>query len=332
MARINRMIHTEMDAATGRLSDNAQTNGFSRFAWVVLAYNIGVVLWGAYVRATGSGAGCGAHWPLCNGEIIPASPGTARLIEYSHRVSSGLTLLLVAALVIWAWRIFPKGHSVRLGATLAGIFTITEALVGAGLVLFQLVAENASMARAASIAVHLTNTFLLLASLALTAFWATRDHPVLPSRPRTTRVILGLGLVGILVLGVSGAVTALGDTLFPAETLARGLEQDVASTANFLVRLRVIHPVLAVGVGAFLIASTRLLTEIYPAKDASLWGRVTIALVLFQWLAGLANIYLLAPIWLQLTHLLLADLVWIAFVLFSASVGEISRQGSAFVT
>ncbi len=47
---------------------------FSRYAWGVLLWNVLVALWGAYVRATGSGAGCGSHWPTCNGEILPRAP------------------------------------------------------------------------------------------------------------------------------------------------------------------------------------------------------------------------------------------------------------------
>ena len=115
---------------------------FAKYAWAVLAYNVGVVLWGADVRATGSGAGCGNHWPLCGNVVIPQSPALATMIEFSHRVTSGLTLVFVAGLLLWAWRAYPKGHAVRLGAGLAVGFTITEALVGAGLVLFQLVAQN----------------------------------------------------------------------------------------------------------------------------------------------------------------------------------------------
>ena len=162
------------------LSENARTDGlkaahgFARYAWGVLVYSVGVVLWGAYVRATGSGAGCGAHWPLCNGEIIPQSPSIARMVEFSHRVTSGLTLLLVIGLVVWAWRTYPRGHRVRMGAGLSLALTISEALVGAGLVLFELVAQNSSVERAISVSIHLVNTFLLLAALAVTAYWAFR--------------------------------------------------------------------------------------------------------------------------------------------------------------
>ena len=109
----------------------------------MLAYNLAVILWGAYVRASGSGAGCGAHWPLCNGEVIPRAPSIATLVEYSHRLTSGLALLGVVALMVWTWRVWGRGHPARRGALLSLIFILTEAAVGAGLVLFELVADNA---------------------------------------------------------------------------------------------------------------------------------------------------------------------------------------------
>jgi heme A synthase len=92
---------------------------FARYAWGVLAYNVAVALWGAFVRATGSGAGCGNHWPLCNGAVTPQTPAWATVIEFTHRATSGIDLLLVAVLAIWAFRAFPKQHPARLGAALS---------------------------------------------------------------------------------------------------------------------------------------------------------------------------------------------------------------------
>lgn len=297
---------------------------FSKFAWFVLVYNIAVVLWGAYVRATGSGAGCGAHWPLCNGEVVPQSPGTAMAIEFTHRVMSGLALPLVLVLLVWAWRAYPTGSLPRKWAGLAVLFTITEALVGAGLVLFQLVAQDASAARALGVGVHLVNTFLLLASIAMAAWWATpavsgEGGPRLTGRGAVLG-LLGVGLLGVLLLGTTGAITALGDTLFPASSIAQGLQQDVDPTASFLIRLRVFHPFLAIGVGVFVILLGRGLAAFYAGTRVQMLVGVLTALVIAQGIAGMVNIYLLAPIWMQMVHLLLADLVWIALVLLTATV------------
>jgi heme A synthase len=304
-------------------------NGFAKYAWTVLVYNVGVVLWGAYVRATGSGAGCGSHWPLCGGQVIPRSPRVETLIEFSHRVSSGLTLLLVAGLVIWAFRAYPKGHSVRLGAGLAGLFTVTEALVGAGLVLFQLVANNASMLRALSVAVHLANTFLLLAMLTLTALWASGGRPVRLRGQGMAAWLLGVGLLGILVLGISGAITALGDTLFPSSSLAQGLRQDFSPTAQFLIRLRVFHPLLAVSVGIYAIVVAHFLNPSSSDTETRRFLATALTvLIVAQWLAGVTNVALLAPVWMQLLHLFLADLVWIVLVLLAATVLALRMPGA----
>src|SRR5580698_1169271 len=144
---------------------------FSQAAWAVLAYNMLVVLWGALVRATGSGAGCGDRWPLCNGVVVPRAPRIETIIEFTHRATSGLALLGVAGLCVWAFRLFPRGHRARLFAALSVVFLFVEDLLGAGLVLFQYVEHNASAGRTAYLAAHLVNTQILLAMLAATAWF-----------------------------------------------------------------------------------------------------------------------------------------------------------------
>ena len=292
---------------------------FAVYAWGVLVYNLGVILWGAFVRATGSGAGCGSHWPLCNGEVVPRSPQAATLIEFFHRLTSGLAFLLVVALLIWAFRAYPKRHVVRWAAGFAMFFMITESLVGAGLVLFGLVADNTSMTRALSTAVHLVNTFLLLACLTLTAWWASGGKPVRLKGREALGSLLGLGLLGMLVLGVSGAVAALGDTLFPAESLAEGLRQDFSPTAHLLVRLRLFHPVIAVSVASYLILVAIWLYSSYQTAAIKTLAQVLILLLVVQLGAGVVNVALLAPVWMQLVHLLLSDLIWITLVLLTTS-------------
>jgi heme A synthase len=199
---------------------------FARYAWTVLGINLVVILWGAYVRASGSGAGCGAHWPLCNGVVVPRAPAIATIIEMTHRVTSGLALLAVVGLVVGAIRSLPKGHAARRAAYTSMFFMLTEALVGAGLVLFEMVAHNASLARGWWISAHLINTFLLLASLALTAWYASGKPAPASRRVGGTGIACLVLAVIALALGVSGGITALGDTLFPVNSLAEGLAQD----------------------------------------------------------------------------------------------------------
>lgn len=288
---------------------------FSLFAWIVLGYNLLVIAWGAYVRATGSGAGCGAHWPLCNGVVIPRAPRIETLVEFSHRLSSGLTLVLVIFLTIWAYRAFAKGNRTRSATTFALIFTLTEAAVGAGLVLFQLVAKDTSVQRAYSIVVHLVNTYLLLAALTLTAWWSTRGAPEKLSWPGGRGAALIAGLVGLLVLGASGAITALGDTLFPSVSVAAGLQQDISPTAHFLIRLRVWHPIIAISNGVYLFGLVLWLRRRTPLGQPLRISSLLLGLFVLQLGLGLTNILLLAPVWLQMIHLVTSDLIWISLVL-----------------
>ena len=290
---------------------------FAAYAWTVLAYNLFVVVWGAFVRATGSGAGCGSHWPLCNGDVVPRSPALATIIEFTHRATSGIALVLVALLVFWAFRAYPKGHRVRLGAALSGLFLITEALIGAGLVLFEHVAKNASNARGFSLSIHLINTFTLVAVLALTGWWASGAPGVTLRDPSKPRWLLGGTLAGMVVLGISGAIAALGDTLFPASSLAAGVQQDLSGSAHIFVRLRVFHPAIAIAVTALV-----LYVAMRGIKEWKLQrlGFVVMGLAFLQLMLGALNLGLLAPVWMQLIHLFAADLLWIATVLFSAAV------------
>jgi cytochrome c oxidase assembly protein subunit 15 len=347
--------------------------GLARYCRFLLAYNLAVIVWGAYVRASGSGAGCGSHWPSCNGEVVPRRPSAATLVEYSHRVSSGLVLVLVALLVAWAFRAAPRGHPLRRGAVLSLVFTLSEAAVGAGLVLFKLVARDESLARALAVSTHLLNTLLLLAALTLAAFAAGAFRaaasparagsgielavgpaaavaPGLQPQPPSGRdpaagmaaegILLarrrhqrrsGLGWAFTLALAASmavaatGAVAALGDTLFPAASLRAGLAQDLSPSSHLLLRLRTVHPLLAIALGAYLLYLCQQAAA--AGGEARRWAIRLRLLVLVQWTAGLLNIALLAPVWLQLTHLLIADLVWIALVLLAIETlaGEPAR-------
>jgi len=296
-----------------------QNARFRRFTWGVLVYNLGVILFGAYVRATGSGAGCGSHWPLCNGEVIPRAPQIETIIEFTHRMSSGLSLLLVIWLFIWAFRAYPAGHAVRLGAGLSLLFTITEALVGAGLVLFRWTADDTSTGRAISIVIHLLNTFLLLASLALTGWWASGGKRIQLRGSGMDGWMLALGTAGALLIGASGALAALGDTLFPVQSIAEGIRQDFSSTAHFLIRLRILHPMISIIVGLYLAVLAGLIAYQASTGDAKRFARMLVGLVIVQLLAGFINVLLLAPWWMQLLHLLLADLVWIILILLMAA-------------
>ena len=296
---------------------------FAPFAWGVLGYNLLVIAFGAFVRATGSGAGCGSHWPLCNGEVLPRPERIETLIEFSHRLSSGLDALLVVALAVWAWRAFEPGdpvrRPVRAAATASLVFLVVEALVGAALVRYDLVVDNASTARAWVIGAHLGNTFLLLAALALTAWWAGGGAPPRLRRQGLAGWLLALGAAGLLALGMSGAVTALGDTLFPAGSLREGLSRDFSPTAHFLVRLRIVHPALALGIGLGLLAVAAAVARRRPAPEVRRWARRFVLLYGAQVVLGFVNLATAAPVGLQLPHLLLADLTWIAWVLFTAA-------------
>jgi heme A synthase len=295
---------------------------FAKFAWGLFAYNLVVVAWGAFVRASGSGAGCGSHWPTCNGEVIPHAKAIETLIEFTHRATSGLLLVLVIAQTVWATKRYERGHVVRKAAMASLALTLSEALIGAAIVLYELVAHDASMKRALSMSLHLNNTFLLVGALALTAFWASGGKAVRLRHQGLLAPAVGAVALGVLFVGTSGALAALGDTLFPAASLRDGWEQDRSLAAHFLVRLRILHPVIAVASFASLVAIASTARALRPTRPVHIAARALTALAVTQVLAGVLNLVLLAPVAMQIVHLLLADLVWTALILLGATALE----------
>ncbi len=296
----------------------------ARFAWGVLAYDIAVAAWGAYVRATGSGAGCGSHWPLCNGVLVPTTARVATTIEYSHRISSGLDLVLTFALLGAVWRAFPPPHAARKAALAAAGFIVIEALLGASLVLLKHVEHDESIGRAVSGGLHLVNTFFLLGSTALTAWWTSGFAPPRLRGQQAVLWLVGACLLALLLVGASGAVTALGDTLFPPSSVAAGLRQDFSARAHLFVRLRTLHPLFASAAAMLVVLVAALIRALRPTPAVRWLSRAAAALVTIQIGAGLLNVLTLAPVWLQLVHLVLADAVWVSLVLTGAAASSVA--------
>jgi protoheme IX farnesyltransferase len=308
-----------MNAADSDRVLTATPPGYARFAWLVLAFNLLVILVGTVVRATGSGDGCGSHWPVCNGDVIPVAPELKTIIEFTHRVVSGLDGLLVLALVFFGFKLTRSGNPLRKAVLWTLFLTLIEALIGRYLVKARLVADNSSVQRAIWMSIHLCNTFFLLTALTLTAWWASGREKLKLSGQGTVGAMLALGFLSMLALGVSGAITALGDTLYPARSHEEVMRLASQPDAPFLLRLRILHPYIAGSVGLYLLLIAGLVAYFRPSLLTRRWGQAVGWLFLAQILVGLVNLFLKAPVAMQVFHLLMADLVWIAFALLSAS-------------
>ena len=289
-----------------------------RYAWFVVLFNVGVIVFGAFVRATGSGAGCGPSWPTCRPAVSPEAEAE-RAIELTHRGSAGVALALVVILAIGVWRHTARGHPARTGALLSVVAIVGEALIGAMIVLAEWVAEDASSARVVAVPLHLVNTLFLLAVLSLTIFWLTGGRRLeLRSNPRVARAVI-FGGVALVLIAATGAVTALADTLFPKLT---GVGPSAGE--HFLTELRIVHPILAVvaaAVGWW--AASR-------SEQGRGWAaRALPVLVGLMLLTGVVNVFLGVPVWMQLVHLALADALWVAYVLASAGALQVSAASES---
>ncbi len=296
---------------------------FTLAAWAFLAYLIAVILFGAWVRISHSGDGCGSNWPTCHGEVLPTAPSAATMIEFTHRATSGLCGIFGIGLLGWSWRRSGRSAVTRLVA-LTLLFVVFEGAIGAGLVLGELVADDQSGARAAVIALHLTNTLLLTAFAALAA-WRSQ-HPGAGTFAAGRRPGFSIALTLVVLTAMTGAVTALGDTLFPRGVevgpgLFAAIRTDLSPANHFLVRLRVIHPAVAVIAAAYLI----WFLEKEAAK--SHMARTALYLVAAEVGVGFLNVGLAAPGWLQIVHLLVAQCLWISLVLACARPAGESSSG-----
>ena len=294
--------------------DTPERRRVRSLAWAALAINVAVILWGAVVRATGSGAGCGNHWPLCNGDVLPPDPSITTLIEFSHRLSSGVALIATAVLAFQSWRAYPSGHRVRLGAGLASATIVIESLLGAGLVLLDMVAQNRSLARGWWVGGHLVNTLALLSAFTAAAVWASGTaRPRLPDQVSGRRLLVAvlLAMAMMAVTGATGAITALGDTLFPAASLAEGMAQKAMADAHPFVRMRYWHPAVAVAAALALGLACRAFAEASPSRRGRHLADGVALACLVQLAIGALNVALLAPVWMQLVHLAMADAIWI---------------------
>ncbi|MEP6788248.1 MAG: COX15/CtaA family protein [Acidobacteriota bacterium] len=305
---------------------------FAKFAWFVLAFNIVVILWGVFLRASKSGDGCGQHWLTCQGEVIPSAPELKTIIEFSHRITSSLAGILLIVLLVWAirrWYAEKNEQNRRTLKTAIGsfVFVVIEGILGAGLVLTGNTAVNLTPERPFWMAAHLINTFILLAFMTLTARYAGGGRAIKFKVEPKYLAAIALGASAIFLVGISGSIAALSSMIFPAGTIAEGIAKDFSPTSHLLLRLRLLHPITAILTSVFLIFLTGWLAkERGNDKKVSRWSNVLSVLVLTQIGFGSLTLLMLAPIILQLGHLLFADAIWISYVLFAA--GFLSSETS----
>ena len=291
-----------------------RVRAFLRFGWITLGLTVLVIVWGGVVRATGSGAGCGSHWPLCNGDVVPLAPTVGTVIEFVHRLTSGAVMLMAVGLVVLARRAFPAGHPARRWAFITLIFMLIEAAVGAGIVLLRLVEDNASALRAGYVGGHLVNTLLLVGAMT-TTLWAARPpvrSAVVPT-PRASTTGFSLAMLAMFAIAATGAIVALGDTLFPHASLAEGIAADLDPTAHFLIRLRIWHPLLAASVAVYLFWLAWR-DPVFGGEAQATPRQLVMMLIVGQCALGVINLVLLAPLSLQMAHLAVSNFLWIPLV------------------
>ncbi len=278
-------------------------------SWMLVAYTVIIILWGAWVRLSGSGDGCGDHWPLCNGEVVPLERMSKTWIEYSHRISTAIYGILILAQIWLSRKYFATGHPARFWALTTLVFTITEAFIGRQLVKAGLVNQSADLSRLIVMPLHLINTSLLLFSGVMTAESIRYGH--LPRQSLSSRIrnrgVMYLG--GLTIVLITGAVAALGSHLMPSESLLHGFTHDLAPDSHPAVRLRILHPLVALALPIALLLFAQLPSSLTNGSSQARWyRRFTIGLIVAVGI-GLTTLSFLAPVWLKITHLLMTNIL-----------------------
>ena len=307
------------------MAGTAKMSAFAKYAWFTLGYNVLVIVWGVFLRASRSGDGCGQFWLTCNGELIPSAPQFKTIIEFSHRMTTAIDGFVMLILLGWAVKIFfgdrsTQSRQVLYAAIGSFIFVITEAAVGAGLVLTGNVAEAVTDVRPLWAMGHLINTFVLLTFLTLTAWFAAKERRISFKVDPKTATLVALGILGLLTVGLSGSLAALSNMLFPSQSLAEGIAKDFAATSDVILRLRLSHPIVSILTSVYVIFLAGWLKAKKPDNaDLAWWSKIVSLLVIAQVIFGGATLLTLGPIVMQLGHLLLADIMWISFVMLIAN-------------
>ena len=302
---------TSADNSVERLPANS---GFSTFSWLVLIYNLLVVGFGVFLRAAGLGDGCGENWPLCTGEKNPAKGSFATLIESTHRISTTLVGLFAIIMVVWAVRYFTKGHPVKKLAIGFLVMTLFEGLVGRHLVVKGLVTDKDTVERAMWMMAHVLSIFLLLGCNVGAALATSGIRPIQLRNQGVVGWLLGFGFVGTFLLGISGAISAFGHQVRPD---VEGLSERLQAGAFWASKLAVAHPIGSASIGLFIFLMCGLIQHLRPDPFVKNACRTVIALLAVQMAIGLLNIFLSAPIFMQMIHLVVADLNWISIVVLA---------------
>ena len=283
------------------------------YAKAGLLLSIASILAGAFVRATGSGDGCGATWPTCKGKIIPALSDTSELIEFSHRSVSGV--LLVVTLIIFAkTRKFQKESLVRKVTNYLTFFVIFEALIGAVIVIFEWVGLNSSLPRIIAVPIHLVNTFGLLGSYAIL-------YKILQDDLQNIKNMFNKNFLLIsslfLLSGATGSITALADVLFPSASFVEGFLADFDRTSEVLTRLRILHPIISSTLSIVLYVYATGIRKKYNVSVKPLQILIFIAVFL-----GVINVLSNIVLPLSILHLAIADFLWISYIYVSIDLSK----------
>ena len=285
---------------------------FLSYVWGLLIFTVAVIISGDIVQSTESGAGCGDSWPKCEGSLVPAIENIHTAIEFIHRALTSVLSVGYLGLLAWSYLLFGRRQLVWRSVLFSAFVLLLEILIGAALVFFGWVEDDASWGRVIVDSLHVVNTLILLASLVLILFWASEseNRSISKEYSRGRFLIAAIGIV--MVITITGTINSLADTLYFSDQVV----VEETPIAQLLVSVRAVHPLVAI-IGAFLIVGSIYMVMEDPKVTYSGLGFGIFGILFLQIIVGILNIALLTPVETQIIHLSLADALWVLLIFFS---------------
>jgi heme a synthase len=283
------------------------TRSFTRLAWTAAAFTYLLIILGAIVRITGSGMGCGEHWPLCNGRLLPPLD-LPTLIEYTHRLVAAAVSVVVTALAAYAWWLRQEAGSteqssngpIAVQSDRPTVRPSVVSYVALALLVLQ-VALGAIAVRLElppwTVILHLGIAMLLLATLIVAARGSVRSPP---SRAGLGALFLGFVTVlfGALTANLGAASACLGFPLCNGELVPEG---------NYLQHVHWTHRLLAYALLGYVVW--------WALRTGRRGAWYVVALVTAQVAVAAALVLLALPRPLQAAHVAVGAAVWAGLVL-----------------
>jgi heme A synthase len=275
---------------------------YAYLALTTALLTLGLIVFGAVVRVTDSGLGCGNEWPTCHGSLIPPLDNITAVIEWLHRAFAVFIGLFGIVTLIQAVRAFRRRNRLVLMATLtAALLFAAQSMLGALVVILDLPPT--------AVTLHLGTAMLLLGALLVGGLASIYQPQARYARDQfTTLAFLAAALTLIIILTgalVRGAGASLSCTDWP---LCNGAVVPLGQGQGALIHWT--HRVAVLGLGITLAMLVWQAWKVRPAGSVRILAAAGFGAYLMQVGVGALYVFSMAADWTGAAHVGFAAITW----------------------